>query len=105
MGVYLCLNFGVKIRPSLRERSPPRWWDAVPEFAQRLGCQIGERIFVLFDIAEPRPFHLPSGGAESFRTHVVHINEAECLGKWYPISSTAPKLVERSDFLKILGVQ
>src|SRR2546430_7741418 len=43
---------------------------------------------------------LPSGGAESFGTHVVHVNEAECLGKWYPISSAVHEFDLRSYFPK-----
>jgi hypothetical protein len=38
---------------------------------------MAERISFPFDIAEPRLFHLPSGSAESFGTHVAHIHEVE----------------------------
>src|ERR1035438_10292999 len=74
--------------------------NAVPKFAQSLRRQITERIFFLCDIAESRPFHLPGGSAESFGTQVVHINEAECLGKWYPVSCAVQELDLCSHFPK-----
>ena len=74
--------------------------NAVHEFAQSLGCQIAERVFFLFDITEPRPFHLSGSSAEAFGTHVVHMNEAEGVGKGYPVSPIVHKFNLRSHFPK-----
>jgi len=61
--------------------------DAVSEFTQGLKCQAAERVPFLFHIAETRTLHLRSGGPESLATYVVHVIEAKCLGKRYPVRS------------------
>jgi hypothetical protein len=87
------------VRPSGNDPSR-KVADTVPEFAESLGCQIAESIPFRSGIAESSLFHFLGGSAESLRTHFVHLNEAEGLGRRQPIRSRMHELDLRRHFAK-----
>jgi hypothetical protein len=90
------LRFG----PSARSDHHRKAADAVVEFAEGLECLAGKKVVFRFKIAETLNLHLLGGGAESLRTDVVHGQEAECLGKRYPVCSGVQEFDLRSHFPK-----